>query len=719
MERGKIACLLLLIVLLTDGFVIVLPMPSMKEHTASNLNEKTVVPVISPIGIGSITGSQPPTSGDWNISITTVVENEILIINGSIFIKNGSALVLKNSKLYMNLNYKDGEFWIEAQAGGNLTLINSVITAYTKYHYYIKIDDGALFRMEGSEVSHAGYASNSVNHDEVSGLLISTNNVVIKDSVINDNQYGLALFISQNVRIINSWINNSRGYGIHSFMSSATIINSSITSSGVHAIFMEDKSQITLINTSFSDNHGNFAIEIWENSTAEITNCSFNNNYGGVEIHQSHGNVSIIGSAFYKNSYGVYANSSSNITVTKSLFTRNEEGIHIVGSTFLVYYNIFWSNTHQAYDWGDHVWDNGTVGNFWSDYNGTDSNHDGIGDTPYPVGPLARDNHPLAFIPKELYFLDKIPPVIVGAYNYPETPHTTENVKIYTAVTDNMNVSKVVLLFSFDGGITWLNETMNPEPSPNIYSMEVTMQDVPTLFHYRIYAEDLFGNSVITNSYIVPVRKSENENSNPNTGGGNNAHAPNNTNSSTFDGNLFTVILLAIIGAVVGVTLVVVRRPKKKYPNSSKPVASKSSAVEAHKTEAHRTVESLPGAKKIHPRPTEKTVKTFDRLFEEFVAGGMKLSYLDTLSENERKTFGNWLADKLIADGKHELAKDILIKIGEYEKAIPIIISLAVYYKAQGNIKEVKNLYKVVADLYRKLGDEVRAKEVEKELKSL
>ena len=31
------------------------------------------------------------------------------------------------------------------------------------------------------------------------------------------------------------------------------------------------------------------------------------------------------------------------------------------------------------------LWDNGTIGNYWGDYNGTDNNNDGIGDTPYIV----------------------------------------------------------------------------------------------------------------------------------------------------------------------------------------------------------------------------------------------------------------------------------------------------------------------------------------------
>jgi len=41
------------------------------------------------------------------------------------------------------------------------------------------------------------------------------------------------------------------------------------------------------------------------------------------------------------------------------------------------------------------VWDNGEEGNYWSDYNGIDTNGDGIGDTIYIIGANNQDNHPL------------------------------------------------------------------------------------------------------------------------------------------------------------------------------------------------------------------------------------------------------------------------------------------------------------------------------------
>ena len=55
--------------------------------------------------------------------------------------------------------------------------------------------------------------------------------------------------------------------------------------------------------------------------------------------------------------------------------------------------NTFYGNTFTANSCKIHIddgvkgtlWDNGTIGNYWGDYNGTDGNRDGIGDVPYTV----------------------------------------------------------------------------------------------------------------------------------------------------------------------------------------------------------------------------------------------------------------------------------------------------------------------------------------------
>jgi len=64
------------------------------------------------------------------------------------------------------------------------------------------------------------------------------------------------------------------------------------------------------------------------------------------------------------------------------------------------YHNTFVNNNENVgYNWDleglGNFWDNGIEGNYWDDYNGTDANGDGIGDTPYIIDENNQDNFPL------------------------------------------------------------------------------------------------------------------------------------------------------------------------------------------------------------------------------------------------------------------------------------------------------------------------------------
>jgi parallel beta-helix repeat protein len=163
-------------------------------------------------------------------------------------------------------------------------------------------------------------------------------------------------------------------------------------------------------------------------SDNEISNCSFgiytrgnfnsntiyrNNvidNYEGIKIYYSMNN-SITRNYLHSNTYyAIYINvkSEGNI-VSKNVCTENRYGIRVKATTknkiFLNWVerneiglysccgsdgNYFYSNSvidndKQASDSFSNFWDNGIIGNYWNDYNGTDSNGDGIGDTPYQI----------------------------------------------------------------------------------------------------------------------------------------------------------------------------------------------------------------------------------------------------------------------------------------------------------------------------------------------
>jgi len=66
-----------------------------------------------------------------------------------------------------------------------------------------------------------------------------------------------------------------------------------------------------------------------------------------------------------------------------------------------IFYNSFVNNTNQAYTNGlPNVWDNGSVGNYWSDYltkypNATQLDSSGVGNTPYVIDANNTDYYPL------------------------------------------------------------------------------------------------------------------------------------------------------------------------------------------------------------------------------------------------------------------------------------------------------------------------------------
>ena len=94
--------------------------------------------------------------------------------------------------------------------------------------------------------------------------------------------------------------------------------------------------------------------------------------------------------------------SSNYNKVVNSLITNNSIGVFVFGilsSENTFYLNRFINNSDgNAFALLKNIWDNGTVGNYWDDYNGNDSDGDGIGDIPYKIPPLEevnKDRYPL------------------------------------------------------------------------------------------------------------------------------------------------------------------------------------------------------------------------------------------------------------------------------------------------------------------------------------
>ena len=149
---------------------------------------------------------------------------------------------------------------------------------------------------------------------------------------------------------------------------------------------------------------------IMENvENAEIKRCDGFSCSTGISLINC-SNITITLSSINKNEMGVYMERCSNVTITECTIEENGYGIYAENSyDNLIYFNDIMNNSISAYDNGENSWDNGTVGNHWSDYYSNDENRDGIGDEPYCIeGGNNCDNAPLI----ESFKVDTVPPIV-------------------------------------------------------------------------------------------------------------------------------------------------------------------------------------------------------------------------------------------------------------------------------------------------------------------
>ena len=149
----------------------------------------------------------------------------------------------------------------------------------------------------------------------------------------------------------------------------------------VCGVYTSNADHIIISNNRFSDI--DCAIYHLGSSWGTITNNIFENNDCAIDFHFSSNNNEISLNQISNNNYGIYLSELSNDN--------------------LIHHNDFVNNVLSATTMcsGDNLWDDGSEGNYWDDYPGSDLDGDGIGDTPYIISDLygytpdSKDRYPL------------------------------------------------------------------------------------------------------------------------------------------------------------------------------------------------------------------------------------------------------------------------------------------------------------------------------------
>jgi len=291
--------------------------------------------------------------------------------------------------------------------------------------------------------------------DNTQGILIAyTKNSTIRRNTLTDNNYGVQLVHSSHIDIYentavnckngihfkdsssNNHIHRNTIIGYHNGVSNGVSIDASFdnTISGNNitsnhkGIQLRDSSTNNISDNILTNNSN--GILFFKSSDNSITNNNMTANTYGVNLEHDSYNNEISENYMAKNLNAIYLRMSSDnsihsneITSNKNLgiglsessnynsihknnIANNKKGLFLGKGYFYgpsvynkIYQNNFIHNNEQVIisTPGVNYLDNGypSGGNYWSDYEGVDSNDDGIGDTPYVIDENNRDNYPI------------------------------------------------------------------------------------------------------------------------------------------------------------------------------------------------------------------------------------------------------------------------------------------------------------------------------------
>lgn len=241
------------------------------------------------------------------------------------------------------------------------------------------------------------YHSGGTPNDAGIKMVNITNGKIINNSCFN-NYNGIYIKNSFNNTVSRNNVSQNFRYGVYlDFCDNNTISGNHIISNYFGIDLNKCNNNTVSGNRVINNILEGLDLVYCDNNKVLGNNVSKNSK--GIYLRFGDNNI-VSGNSFTENGYGIYIWFGNNNVVLRDYVSNNDfYGIALYGcNDTLIYLNHFIKNGQNALDNGErNSWDNGSIGNYWDDYQGVDANGDGIGDTPYsiPGSSVSQDNFPI------------------------------------------------------------------------------------------------------------------------------------------------------------------------------------------------------------------------------------------------------------------------------------------------------------------------------------
>ena len=316
--------------------------------------------------------------------------------------------IIENNRCGYNDTRYNGDGIIVAE-GSSRNIISGNIINYNH-------GEGILLE----ESSHSNTITDNVIHNNYGhGILIdhSDNNIISGNTFTDNSNYGIYPYFSNN-NIITDNTSNNNVAGIYAFQMNNSVIsgnecndNGVVGVAGSGGIILNEGSYNTFSNNTCNNNNVGLVISGGSYNSVSENTCANNWFYSGFTVSSSSKYNSFCNNTSDGNPNGlaVFQSCDDNI-VARNIFINNDYGISFEDNASInnnIFLNNFSNNTNGNVSSSNsgNIWQSPTeihysysslyknfLGNYYSDYNGSDPDGDGIGNTPYILPGLEPDD---------------------------------------------------------------------------------------------------------------------------------------------------------------------------------------------------------------------------------------------------------------------------------------------------------------------------------------